>query len=187
MHQYQQVLRQIIDTGSQQSNRTGTDAIVIPAAMMQFDLRFGFPAVTTKKLIYDKGFAEMIGFLRAYNTVKQFESLGCDWWAKDANENKAWLASPYRKGKGDLGRIYGCQWRGWRVKLNEDGTYETLDQFQAVLDAIRNNPTGRRIIMTAWRPDEFDQMALPPCHMTYEFVVDTRKKDLHMSMHQRSH
>lgn len=192
MYQYQQVLRQIIDNGTEQPNRTGTNAIVIPAAMMQFDLRFGFPAVTTKKLAYAKGFGEMIGFLRGYDNKAQFEALGCDWWEADANKNSQWLASPHRKGDGDLGRIYGKQWRDWigvdTSTINSFGDARTvhIDQLQVLLDTIRNNPTSRRIIMTGWNPAELDQMALPPCHMTYEFVVDVRKKELHMTMHQRS-
>lgn len=181
MKQYHHILQDILAYGTRQANRTGTDAISIPGHMMRFDMNDGFPMVTTKQLFYRKAIGENIGFLRGYNTVEQFESLGCDWWAKDANENSKWLQSPFRKGKGDLGRIYGQQWRKWT-----NGSRLPIDQLQLVLDTIRNDPTSRRILMSAWRPDEMDQMALPPCHVSYQFIVNVEKGELNLCMYQRS-
>lgn len=181
MKQYHQVISDILKFGTRQANRTGTDAITLPGAFMRFDLEEGFPAITTKQLFFKKGFAEMVGFLRGLDNAQDFADIGCDWWFKDANENSQWLASPYRKGTNDLGRIYGKQWRDWRCA---DGS--SIDQLQVVLDTIRKNPTSRRIIMQAWRPDEFDQMALPPCHVAYEFMVNVERQELNMTMWQRS-
>lgn len=167
--------------GTRQANRTGTDAISMPGHMMRFDMADGFPAVNTKKLYFKKAIGENIAFLRGATTVKEFEDLGCDWWAKDANENSQWLASPFRKGEGDLGHIYGYQWRKWP---NPGG--EPIDQLQVVLDEIRRNPTSRRIIMTAWNPAELPKMALPPCHQDYQFLVNVEKQELSLCMKQRS-
>lgn len=181
MKQYLDVLKEVLATGTRQANRTGTDAISIPGAVMKFDLADGFPAVTTKKLFYKGVIAEMLGFLRGYTTCEEFEALGCNWWAKDANENTQWLNSPHRSGPGDLGRIYGAQWRDWRTD-----TGPSIDQVQVALDTIRINPTSRRIIINAWRPDEFEQMALPPCHVLYQFIVNVEKGELNLVMYQRS-
>lgn len=202
--QYLNLLQQVLREGTMQANRTGTPALTIDGGMMQFELTQGFPVLTTKKVAYKRGFGEQIGFLRAYDNADQFAELGCNWWYKDANENSQWLASPYRKGENDLGRIYGVQWRKWRGKclgwkptaqlgeLNTKGefVYEEIDQVQQALDmiraAVRTGVAGRRIIINAWRPDEFDQMALPPCHVAYEFMVDVERGRLNMSMWQRS-
>jgi thymidylate synthase len=190
-HQYLNLLKMVLREGTLQSNRTKTRAWTIDGAMMQFNMREGFPVLTTKKLAWQKGFAEQIGFLRGLDNAQDFADLGCDWWFKDANENSQWLASPYRKGENDLGRIYGVQWRKWRGKAigfadSGDFDYKEIDQVQVALDLIRNNPTNRRIIINAWRPDEFDQMALPPCHVAYEFMVNVERNELNMSMWQRS-
>ncbi len=181
MKQYHDVLNDVLIHGTRQANRTGTDAISMPGHMMRFDMVDGFPAVTTKKLYFRKAIGENIAFLRGATTVKEFEDLGCDWWVKDANENSQWLASPHRKGEGDLGHIYGYQWRNWP---NPGG--KPIDQLQVVLDTIRQNPTSRRIIMTAWNPAELPKMALPPCHQDYQFIVNVERGELNLCMKQRS-
>jgi thymidylate synthase len=206
-YQYLDLCQRVLREGTMQANRTGTPALTIDGAMMQFEMSQGFPVLTTKKVAYQRAFGEQIGFLRAYDNADQFAALGCNWWYKDANENSQWLASPYRKGENDLGRIYGVQWRKWRGKVlsaqpvftgrTEDHllgkveiVYDEIDQVQQALDAIRaavkTGVAGRRIIINAWRPDEFDQMALPPCHVAYEFMVDVERGRLNMSMWQRS-
>lgn len=365
-YQYLDLCQDVLRYGTLQANRTSTPAITLDGAMMQFDLARGFPVLTTKKVAWERAFGELIGFLRAYDNADQFAELGCNWWYKDANENTQWLASPYRKGENDLGRIYGCQWRDWKVNpgfrparlrdglvptylgrgngegktnhplgktwegmmarcydedsvsfplygargvticsrwlefkafaedaeklpgwdlkqanfesfavqldkdIRGDGFYyspetccwasskanqdqkriyqsyvvekdgveysfsnvsdfckeqgvepknfsdlwtgnknakmrggfrfvrideirkkePSIDQVQQALDAIRSavktGVASRRIIINAWRPDEFDQMALPPCHVAYEFMVNVEKKELNMSMWQRS-
>lgn len=216
-YQYLQLLQKVLMEGTLQANRTTNRAWTIDGGMMQFNMKDGFPLLTTKKMAYKKGFAEQIGFLRALDNAQDFADLGCDWWFKDANENTQWLASPYRKGENDLGRIYGVQWRRQRGRpigfrssgaeildwnnpaqggasflpaMQEHLIYEELDQVQVALDlirsAIKTGVASRRIIIDAWRPDEFDQMALPPCHVAYEFMVNVEKGELNMSMWQRS-
>lgn len=209
MKQYLDLLRRIRDTGTRQANRTGIDSIFVPGAMMQFDLREGFPAVTTKKLFFKKLAGELIGFLRGYSTAEEFRSLGCDIWDKNANDPgkegspNAWLTNKNRKGEDDLGRIYGVQWRHWRGKpILEQATpvfadaksmhfmaemnYIEVDQVANVLNKLKTNPTDRRMIINAWRPDEFDQMALPPCHILSQLLADVSNNKLHLCYYQRS-
>ena len=190
MKQYQDLLRDVLENGTRQANRTGIDAISLPGAMLKFNLKDGFPAITTKKLAFKACKAELIAFLRGYDNAAQFRELGCNFWDQNANENKAWLANPNRKGGDDLGRIYGVQWRDWRTHDSYDsewGTYhKSVDQVQNAIETIRKDPTNRRIIINAWRPDEFNHMALPPCHVLYQFIVNVEKRELNLCMYQRS-
>ena len=149
--------------------------------MLKFDLANGFPAVTTKKLAFKSMVAELIGFLRGYDNAALFRDLGCAFWDQNANENAQWLANPNRRGGDDLGRVYGVQWRDWK---RADGT--SIDQVMTALRTIHERPTDRRIIISAWRPDEFDQMALPPCHVMYQFLVNVERRELNLCMYQRS-
>jgi thymidylate synthase len=181
MKNYQLLLKDILENGTQQVNRTGIDAISLPGAMLKFDLNDGFPAMTTKKLAMKAVIGELIGFLRGYDSAADFRALGCNIWDQNANENSQWLNSKYRKGLDDLGRIYGVQWRKWR---GENG--EHVDQVMNVLNTIHERPTDRRIIINAWRPDEFSQMALPPCHVLYQFIVNVERKEINLCMYQRS-
>lgn len=219
MKNYLDLLRQICDEGVQVPNRTGIDTLMIPGAMLKFDMADGFPAVTTKKLYYKSVFAELVGFIRGYTTAAQFRELGSKIWDKDANETASWVANPHRKGTDDLGRIYGVQWRHWQSSRNAadilrrlknavgqcDGserglrsavnsariildTHKTqeVDQLVRAVQTILRDPSSRRIIVSAWRPDELDQMALPPCHVMFQFIVDPVSKKLHLCMNQRS-
>lgn len=181
MKKYQALLSEILETGTQQPNRTGIDTISIPGAMMRFDLADGFPAVTTKKLAFKSMAGELVGFLRGCDSAAQFRDLGCGFWDQNANENQAWLNNLNRRGVDDLGRIYGVQWRNWRAA---DGRH--VDQVMNALNTINNNPNDRRIIINAWRPDEFPQMALPPCHVMYQFLVNVPKREISLCMYQRS-
>lgn len=181
MKQYLDLLSDVLENGTRQSNRTGIDAISLPGAMMRFDLSKGFPAVTTKQLYYKASLAEMVGFLRGFSNSEQFRQLGCNFWDKNANENASWLANEHRSGQNDLGRIYGVQWRDWK---GSDGT--SIDQVAHALNTIHTDPTNRRIIINAWRPDEFKMMALPPCHVLYQFIVNVEQKKLNLCMYQRS-
>ena len=180
MKQYLALLNDILENGTRQANRTGIDAISLSGAMLKFNLKDGFPVVTTKKLAFKACKAELIAFLRGYDNAAQFRELGCNFWDQNANENKAWLANPNRKGVDDLGRVYGVQWRNWKTKIGR------IDQVQNAIDEIMHNPTNRRIIVNGWRPDEFDQMALPPCHVLYQFIVTVEKRELNLCMYQRS-
>lgn len=181
MKQYQALLSEILETGTRQPNRTKIDTLSIPGAMMRFDLADGFPAVTTKKLAFKSMAGELVGFLRGCDNAAQFRDLGCGFWDQNANENQAWLGNSSRRGVDDLGRIYGVQWRRWR---GADGL--EVDQVMNALNTIHANPTDRRIIVNAWRPDEFSQMALPPCHVMYQFLVNVPRREINLCMYQRS-
>lgn len=181
MKGYLALLNDVLCNGTRQANRTGIDAISLPGAMLKFDLSQGFPAVTTKRLAFSAVVGELIGFLRGIDNASGFRELGCKIWDQNANQNSAWLNNPNRKGQDDLGRIYGVQWRAWR---RSDGT--SLDQVAEALRTIYERPTDRRIIINAWRPDEFDQMALPPCHVLYQFLVNVERREINLCMYQRS-
>lgn len=210
MKPYHDLLQQVLQQGVRQPNRTGVDAISLPGAMMKFDLRDGFPAVTTKKLAFGAVKGELIGFFRGYTNAADFRALGCKVWDQNANETASWVSNPARKGVDDLGRIYGAQWIDWRehkvVKTWDEAARLVLKGYEVVAsdpergyvmgrgvnqleDALRTlltNPTSRRVIVSAWRPDELDQMALPPCHVSYQFIATESTRELHLCMYQRS-
>jgi thymidylate synthase len=215
MKQYLELVKFVLETGTLQDNRTGIRTISIPGAMMRFDLAEGFPALTTKKLAFKTAIAELCGFLRPYKNAADFRSLGCKVWDQNANENKQWLANPYRTGQDDLGEIYGVQWRKWPAykvlnksdvdQLNdahgrgyksvsdfsEDGVekvllYKAIDQLRQCLDTIIENPSDRRIIFHAWNPAQLDQMALPPCHLLYQFLPNPSSREISMCLYIRS-
>ena len=178
MKQYLELCKQVLDKGIRKPNRTGVDTIGIQGAMMKFDLRDGFPAVTTKKLAWKPCFAEMLGFLRGYDNAADFRALGCKVWDANANENEQWLANPYRKGKDDLGRIYGVQARRWGAGAG------VIDQLKMVIDDLSKGVDNRREIITHWNPSDMHEMALPPCHLLYQFGL--QGDVLNLSMYQRS-
>lgn len=188
MKNYIELLQKILLNGEQSVNRTGVDTIAIFGEQLKFDLADGFPAVTTKKLAFNAVKGELIGFLRGYSNASDFRKLGCNIWDDNANNpginnSNAWLKSPYRKGTDDLGEIYGVTWRRWLpYELNQ----KPIDQVQVALDMIKNDPTSRRIIINGWRPDRFERMSLPPCHVMYQFNVSQQTKRLNVSMYQRS-
>jgi thymidylate synthase len=181
MHNYIELLQEVLQHGSRQSNRTGVDALSLSGATLKFDLADGFPLITTKKMPFRSIAAELVGFLRGYDSAAEFRGLGCRIWDRNANENAQWLSNPARKGTDDLGRIYGVQWRRWR---GADG--REVDQVMQALQTIHDRPTDRRIIVTAWKPDELMEMALPPCHLLYQFLVNVEKRELNLCMYQRS-
>jgi thymidylate synthase len=215
MHQYLDLVRQIFEQGSWHDNRTGVRTLSIPGAMMRFDLQQGFPAVTTKKLAFKSAIGEMVGFLRASRSAAEFRELGCKVWDQNANENKQWLANPFRLGADDLGPVYGVQWRQWpaykllpadqtvqieaaqskgfRVigEMKEEGIskvllYKAVDQLRQCLDTIMSNPSDRRILFHGWNWAQLDEMALPPCHLLYQFLADKSKGELSLCLYVRS-
>ncbi len=182
MKQYLHLMQEILDTGIRQSNRTGIDTLTIPGAMLKFDLRDGFPAVTTKKLAFKQVVGELIGFLRGTNLLSDFKRLGCDVW--DANvAAPAWQNNLTCQGPDDLGRIYGVQWRSYGA-----GAYSHagIDQIATALDTLRNNPESRRILVNAWNPADLDEACLPPCHVLFQLLPHVKDNVLHMTMYQRS-
>jgi thymidylate synthase len=132
----------------------------------------GFPAVTTKKLAFRSVAAELFWFISGCSDNAVLQRLGCEIWTENANADY-W--KPKAKFEGDLGRVYGVQWRSWQKPNGE-----TVDQLQSVIDRIKKDPNDRRLIVSAWNPGEIDQMALPPCHMIFQFFVTNGKLSLHM-------
>ncbi len=181
MRQYLDLLNRVLINGKLHQNRTGIPTLRMIGTMLEFDLSLGFPAVTTKKLAFKAVVGELIGFIRGYTSAERFRHLGCHVWDQNANENEAWLVNPHREGTDDLGRVYGAQWREWRCN-----DLMTLDQLAKALHEIQLNPQSRRIIVTAWQPAELDQMALPPCHLLFQYHVDVDSGELSMTMYQRS-
>lgn len=168
MEQYIDGLRHVFDTGVDRAGRNGKTRAVF-GMQMRFNMEDGFPAVTTKKLAFRSMKAELLGFLRGYDHVDQFQKLGTQIWNANA---EAWGRD------GSLGRIYGVQWRRWKT---ENGT---IDQLGDVIKQIQNNPYSRRHIVSAWNAAELDQMALEPCHVLYQFFVADGK--LSMQTYLRS-
>lgn len=215
MKQYLDLLQTVIDSGSWQENRTGIRTLSVPGAMTRYDLQAGFPAVTTKKLAFKTLTGELVGFLRATQSAADFRALGCKVWDQNANENRQWLDSPYRSGPDHLGPVYGAQWREWpayKVLLpretdkiadavshgyhlvadfEEAGVrkillYKAVDQLRSCLDTIVKNPGDRRILFHGWNLAQLDEMALPPCHLLYQFLVNQTSGEISMCMYQRS-
>lgn len=211
MRSYLDLLAEIVRSGDWQENRTGIRTRAISGASLKFDLRDGFPAVTTRKLPFKTFMGEMVGFMRGARSAADFRALGCKIWDQNANENAQWLANPSRAGHDDLGRIYGVQWRNWKAyKVLKPGSAEheaalaagymriattdggdhvlarEIDQLAECLHKIHRNPTDRRILFHGWNPAELDQMALPPCHLLYQFNVSVARRELSLCLFQRS-
>jgi len=215
MQPYLSLVRTILDTGSWQDNRTGIRSISVPGASLRFDLAAGFPAITTRRLPFKSAVGELIGFLRGTRSAAEFRALGCKVWDQNANENAAWLANPYRTGPDWLGEIYGYQWRAWPAyklldadnaaqvhdalargfrplaRIDDAGRaklllHKAIDQVRQCLDTIVANPTDRRILFHAWNCAELDQMALPPCHLLYQFLPNATARELSLCLYVRS-
>lgn len=177
--QYLGLLKKILDEGSDRMDRTGTGTRALFGLQMRFDMADGFPALTTKKLAFKAVKSELLWFIEGSNDDARLRELnGSDKTIWTANlEADYW--KPKRVHDTDLGRIYGVQWRKWR---RSDGT--TVDQLAEVIEKIKTSPYDRRLIVTAWNPGELSEMALPPCHMFFQFFVADGK--LSLLMHQRS-
>lgn len=171
---YNDVLANIMENGIDRKGRNGMTRglFTIP---MRFDLSKGFPAVTTKKLAFKAVKGELIWFLKGIgddNLLQEIMGKDKTIWTANAQADY-W--TPKAKFPGDLGRVYGVQWRSWQ-KPNGD----TVDQVAELVNKLKNNPNDRRMIVTAWNPGEIDQMALPPCHMMFQCYVADGKLSLHM-------
>ncbi|MBL4654968.1 MAG: thymidylate synthase, partial [Bacteroidia bacterium] len=167
MKQYLGLMRHVLENGVSKSDRTGTGTISVFGAQMRFDLNEGFPAVTTKKLHLKSIIHELLWFLTGDTNVKYLTDNGVSIWNEWADEN------------GDLGPVYGHQWRSWACA---DGS--TIDQISEVIEQIKNNPNSRRLIVNAWNVGEISKMALPPCHCFFQFYVTDGK--LSCQLYQRS-
>jgi thymidylate synthase len=156
---------------------------MIPGAMMQFDLADGFPAPTTKKFAFVPMKGELCGFLQGKTSAADYRDLGCKIWDQNANENEAWLNNPWRTGEDDLGYMYARLWNDMPVSGEMEGEWNQIDR---LIHGIVNDPTSRRLIVSAWHPEVFDRAALPPCHVLFQVIVDQTNDKLHMTMYQRS-
>lgn len=179
MREYLKMMGDVLAYGKQRTDRTGTGTISIFDYRAVYDLREGFPMVTTAEKSFDNIKGELLWFLEGSTNANVLaEKYGFKIWKKWAKDKS-----------GDLGRIYGKQWRSFRgVKIGRkvDGIVE-IDQIQYVINEIKNNPYSRRMVVSAWNPADMDEMALPPCHWAFELYVDGDDMDtLNMKFHQRS-
>jgi thymidylate synthase len=184
MKQYQEALKQILENGKNKSDRTGVGTRSVFGMQMRFNLQDGFPATTTKKLAWRAVVSELLWFLEGSGDERRLAEILHG--TRDSSKKTIWTANAeadYWKLKarfeGDLGRVYGVQWRSWSNFLAYN-----FDQIQILIDGLKNDPSSRRHIVSAWNPGELDQMALPPCHVLSQFdVTDGR---LSCQMYQRS-
>lgn len=167
MQQYLNLLNRILTEGSQKGDRTGTGTLSVFGNQMRFDLRDGFPLLTTKKLHLKSIIYELLWFLKGDTNVHYLQEHGVRIWNEWADEN------------GNLGPVYGHQWRSW-----PDYKGGTIDQISNVVEMIRHCPGSRRMLVTAWNPAEVDEMALPPCHCLFQFYVADGR--LSLQLYQRS-
>lgn len=174
MKTYNEVLKRIMSDGVDRDGRNGSTRALF-ALQIRFPMKNGFPAVTTKKLAFKAVKGELLWFLEGSgddNRLKEIMGNDHTIWTDNA-QSSYW--KPKRKFDGDLGRIYGVQWRTWQAP---DG--KIVDQIASVIDKLKNTPNDRRLIVSAWNPGELDRMALPPCHMIFQFFLANGKLSLHM-------
>jgi len=164
---YEKLLEEVLEDGVQKGDRTGTGTVSVFGRQIRFDLAEGFPLITTKKVHLHSIIHELLWFLQGDTNIAYLKENGVRIWDEWADEN------------GDLGPVYGKQWRSW-----PDGRGGTIDQISRVIRDIRENPNSRRHIVTAWNPAEVDDMALPPCHLLFQFYVADGK--LSCQLYQRS-
>lgn len=167
MKQYLELCEHILKNGVKKADRTGTGTISIFGYQMRFDLRAGFPLLTTKKLHLKSIIYELLWFLRGDTNVKYLQENGVRIWNEWADEN------------GDLGPIYGHQWRSWRTAEGK-----TVDQISQVIEEIKRNPDSRRLVVSAWNVGDLPKMKLPPCHVLFQFYV--ANGELSCQLYQRS-
>ena len=167
MKQYLDLLQRIVNEGTRKEDRTGTGTLSVFGHQMRFNLEEGFPLLTTKKLHLKSIIYELLWFLKGDSNVKYLQENGVRIWYEWADEN------------GELGPVYGHQWRSW-----PDYNGGHIDQIQDIVNALKNNPDSRRMIVSAWNVAEVGQMALPPCHCLFQFYVANGK--LSLQLYQRS-
>lgn len=178
MRQYHELCRHILENGVEKTERTGTGTVSIFGYQPRYDLRKGFPLMTTKRLHWPSIAHELLWFLRGDTNVTYLNENGVRIWNEWADEN------------GDLGPVYGRQWRDWEARrwvrspFGEEMSLHGIDQIAGVIDQIRTNPDSRRLIVNAWNVGELDQMALPPCHFAFQFYVANGR--LSCQLYQRS-
>lgn len=206
MNQFHQALNHVLKNGKQKTDRTGVGTTSVFGYQMRFDLQLGFPAVTTKKLAWKSVVSELLWFLEGSGDERRLAEILHG--TKDPEKKTIWTANaeadywkPKAKFEGDLGRVYGVQWRRWKTLVERgEGSFtddmgntfrrtsptqvKEVDQIANLITGIKNDPSGRRHILSAWNPGELDQMALPPCHVMAQF--DVTDGYLSCQLYQRS-
>lgn len=165
MRQYLELIDDVLSNGSRKGDRTGTGTLSVFGRQMRFSLSQGFPLLTTKKLHYPSIIHELIWFISGNTNIEYLKANGVSIWDAWADEN------------GDLGPVYGQQWRSW-----SDGNDRKIDQLLNVIDLIKSDPNSRRLLVNAWNPGEVETMALPPCHFVYQFYVADNRLSCHFNM-----
>ena len=181
--QYLDLLGEILHRGRERKDRTGTGTIGLFGHQMRFDLREGFPLLTTKRVYHRAIVHELLWFLRGETHVGPLHDAGVTIWDEWATAEQT---ARFGRKEGDLGPDYGHQWRNFGATLREDGTYASdgVDQIARLLEQIRTNPSSRRLLVTGWNPREADLVALPPCHTLFQFHV--QDGELSCQLYQRS-
>ena len=184
MKQYLDALRHVLENGVDKKDKTGVGTRALFGMQMRFNMEDGFPAMTTKKLPWKSVVSELLWFIEGSGDERRLAEIL--YGTRDKNKSTIWTANaeagywkPKAKFEGDLGRVYGVQWRKWKTP---DG--KEVDQLKNAIDLIKTNPSSRRIIVNAWNPGEIGNMALPPCHAFFQFFVADDK--LSLQMYQRS-
>ena len=183
MQAYLELLRTILDRGRDRADRTGTGTRGIFGHQLRIDLREGFPLLTTKKLHLKSILHELLWFVRGETHVKPLQDAGVRIWNEWATAEQT---ARFGRQEGDLGPVYGHQWRNFGASRLPDGTYapDGVDQLKRLLHDIKENPSSRRLIVTGWNPKEAEQVALPPCHTLFQFYV--QDGELSCQLYQRS-
>lgn len=183
MKQYLDLLQHVLDHGTKKSDRTGTGTLSVFGYQMRFDLSAGFPLLTTKKLHTRSIFHELLWFLKGETNVQYLKDNGVTIWDEWATTEQC---ARFGRSEGDMGPIYGHQWRNFGATKNPDGSYKNdgVDQISVLIETIKKNPSSRRLIVSGWNPKEADQVALPPCHTLFQFFVVDGK--LSCQLYQRS-
>ena len=180
---YLDLIRYVRDHGTQKGDRTGTGTLSVFGAQMRFDLNDGFPLLTTKKIHTKSVIYELLWFLKGDTHVQYLQDHGVRIWNEWATAEQT---ARFGRAEGDLGPVYGHQWRNFGASTDEQGNYlaDGVDQIRQVVEQIKTNPNSRRLIVSGWNPKEADQVALPPCHTLFQFFVADGK--LSCQLYQRS-
>jgi len=179
MRQYQELLRHILDKGARHEDRTGVGTISVFGYQTRYDLRDGFPIVTTKRVPFRWVAEELFWFLSGDTNEKNLQARGVDIWAEWATAKHT---ARFSRAEGDLGEIYGYLWRSFGGDYPE---MNGVDQIARLINEIETNPNSRRLIVSGWNPETCDNVALPPCHTLFQFKVENEKV-LHCQLYQRS-
>ena len=189
MQNYKDLLSKILETGTDSEDRTGTGTRSLFGEQLKYNLEEGFPAMTTKRLAWRAVVAELLWFIEGSSDERRLAEI--QFGTRDDSRRTIWTdnaQADYWRDKasfaGDLGRVYGVQWRDWRTPLHDPSIYKSTDQLSNLITNLKRDPTSRRHIITAWNPGELSQMALPPCHMMAQFYL--RNNRLSCQMYQRS-